>query len=76
MELIMELSMIVGVFRPYRATIFSCFGCSGVVPTVHVAIYAGWTVANEQSALQWFFTTGAIYGNIISLSGNDLFDLI
>lgn len=58
--------MLVEMFRSYRVTIFGYFGCSGVVPAIHILISGGWTFASEQASLQWLLVAGALYGNLFS----------
>ncbi|XP_065070342.1 adiponectin receptor protein 1-like [Rhopilema esculentum] len=48
-------------FRPLRAGLFLCLGCSGVVPSIHMVISLGFTRGVEQGALGWLVLMGALY---------------
>ena len=49
-------------YRPIRTAIFTTFAISGVLPTVHFLISAGWSVAFKQASLGWLMLTAALNG--------------
>ncbi|KAK2725343.1 hypothetical protein QYM36_001704, partial [Artemia franciscana] len=62
-------SMIVSLFdqfsqpeyRSIRASVFICFGATGVIPAIHSAVSMGWLNSIYQASLGWIILMGVLY---------------
>eukprot|EP00794_Sanderia_malayensis_P018038 gene18038-19845_t len=48
-------------YRPLRAGLFLCLGCSGFIPSIHLIIAHGFFRGVQQGALGWLLLMGALY---------------
>lgn len=48
-------------FRPLRAGVFIGLGLSGVIPSMHYTIIAGWQSAVDDASLGWLIIMATLY---------------